>query len=121
MADPTPVLEESILLTIRKLRVGNKDDASFDGDLLSSINTALMILNQHNVGDRGFMVLGDTETWQDFLGEDYTRLQGVITYVDTYVRLQFDPPNSSYHTNLLKDTRDELQWRLNVLTDPSIE
>lgn len=115
------VLNESILLTIRKLRVGNDDDTSFDGDLLTAINTAIMILNQHNVGARGFMVLGTDETWQDFLGEDYSRLQGVVTYVDTYVRLQFDPPQSSYHTNLLKETRDELQWRLNVLTDPSIE
>ena len=121
MPDATTLYQESILLTIRKLRVGNVEDNSFDGDLLTSINTALMVLNQHNVGARGFVVLGTTETWGDFLGEDFSRLQGVITYVDTYVRLQFDPPNSSYHTNLLKETREELQWRLNVLTDPSIE
>lgn len=114
-------MEESILLTIRKFRVGNEDDSSFDPDLLSSINTALMLLNQHNVGARGFMITGPDETWSDFLGDDFGRLQGVVTYVDTYVRLQFDPPSSSYHTNLLKETRDELQWRLNVLTDPSIE
>ena len=104
------------------MRVGNAEDSSFDTDLIPSINTALMILNQHNVGERGFMITDDTSTWQDFLGNDYARLQGVVTYVDTYVRLQFDPPSSSYHTSLLKETRSELEWRLNVLTDaPLIE
>lgn len=117
----TNVLEESILLTIRKLRVGDVDDDTFDGDLLSSINTALMILNQHNVGEYGFMVIDDSQTWRDFLGEDYAKLQGVVTYVDTYVRLQFDPPQSAYQTNLLKETKSELEWRLNAITDPYTE
>lgn len=103
------------------MRVGNEDDTTFDSDLLTSINTAIMILNQHNVGSYGFMVTDTTQTWSDFLGEDFPKLQGAVTYVDTYVRLQFDPPQNSYHTNLLKETRQELEFRLNVITDPPID
>ena len=114
-------LESSILLTIRKMRVGNEEDDSFDLDLLTHINTALYILRQHNVGDTRFVVTGTDETWSDFLGEDLDALQGVITYVDVYVHLMFDPPSSSYHTNLLNDQKRELEFRLNISTDPDFK
>lgn len=80
-----------------------------------------MTLNQLNVGNQGFMVTSADDTWSDFLGDDYSRCQGVVTYIDTCVRLQFDPPQSGYYTNVLIETKKELEFRLNVLTDPPLQ
>ena len=52
-----PDYTESILMTIRGLACGNKDDTNFDQDLIIHINSALNILSQLGVGpSTGFRI-----------------------------------------------------------------
>ena len=61
-------MEESILVTIKKMLGLAEDYTPFDTDVIVLINSALMILTQANVGPKeGFRITGFDETWDDFL------------------------------------------------------
>lgn len=112
--------EESILLSVKKnlggIALGNDH---FDEDLITNINSALMILRQIGVGPvSGFSIEGPEETWEDYLGSDLAKLQSVKEYIVLRVKLAFDPPSSSFVLESLRKERDELEWRLNVEVDP---
>lgn len=114
---------DSILNTIKQM-VGGVEDSEFTGfdlDLIVHINSALRVLNQLGVGSIGFNITGDTETWNDFLGEDEAILSEVKTYVYLKVKLLFDPPSNSFTQQAMKDEIKELEWRMNVEVDPRIE
>ena len=109
-------MEESILATIRELLVGDKDDLSFDADLVISINLALNTLTQVGVGDeKGFKITGESEKWTDFVDDD--RLEMVKNYVHLKTRVMFDPPTSSFVLDSYNKQIDELLWRINVVVD----
>lgn len=111
-------MEDSILLTIKKLIGPSLDYSVFDTDLIVHINSALMVLNQLGIGpENGFVVTGESETWGDFLG-DTNKLEGVKTYVYLKVRMVFDPPTTGALTDAYKEMIKELEWRLNVMVDP---
>ena len=86
---------------------------------LPNINSALNILNQLGVGpETPFVITGNTETWEDFLGEDLNKLELVKTYVYAKVRVAFDPPATSFGIDALNEIAKEAEWRLNVMVDP---
>lgn len=102
---------ESILTSIKKLLGIEHDYEHFDKDIIMHINAALMTLNQLGVGPKeGFLITGDTETWDRFLG-GFNNLEAVKTYVYLKVRMVFDPPSSSVMESL-KRQADEYEWRL---------
>ena len=111
-------MEESILLTIRKMIGPSVSYDVFDTDLIVHINTAFMSLYQLGVGpkDHAFRITGETETWSDFMG-DLTDVDGVISYVYLKVRMLFDPPTTGTLQNSFKELIKELEWRLNVAVD----
>lgn len=109
--------DESILTSVKKQCGLDEDYEHFDPEIITHINSALMILTQLGVGPaEGFVIEDEDETWDDFLGDTKTvqQLVAVKTYVGLKVRLIFDPPSSSYVLDALKRQADELEWRLNV-------
>lgn len=106
-------MDESILLTIKKMLGIAGDDTAFDTDVIVCINSAIMTANQLGVGDDGFVITGPDETWEDFVGSN-KNLESIKLYIYIGVRLAFDPPANSFVVNSLEKQRDELTWRLNV-------
>ena len=107
-------MEDSILKSIKKLLGLSDSDESFDVDLVMHINSALMTLMQVGVGPKsGFSITGEDEKWSDLLPTD-KNLNAVKTLVYYIVRLGFDPPQNSSQLELMKQERDELEWRVNV-------
>ena len=112
-------MDESILISIKKLLGIDAYCDHFDSDVIMHINSTLMILNQLGVGpSTGFFITGNKETWADFLGEDLSKLAAVRTYIYQKVKLIFDPPQSSAAIDSLNRVIGEFEWRLNVAVDP---
>ena len=105
---------ESILLSIKKKLGTVQEYTYFDEDIIIEINSAIMALNQIGVGKEGFMVTGENETWTEFLGDTYSKMIAVKTYIYIKCRLVFDPPSSSFVVEALKDQLKEYEFRLNI-------
>ena len=112
-------MRDSILQTLRAMLGPSVSDAytAFDTELIAHINTVLMILYQVGIGQKGFRITGETETWGDFLGTA-TNLEAVKSFVYLRVKMLFDPPSSSFVLESMKTSAEELLWRLNVEVDP---
>lgn len=111
---------EKILSTVRK-RAGLNDLLhDFDADLIMEINTALNVCTQLGIGPaRGFRIIGEDETWEDWLGEENSdpRYEMAKGYIAARVRLRFDPPQTSYLLSALTEETKELEWRLSIQND----
>lgn len=111
-------MEESILVTIKKLLGVDKSDTSFDLDILVCINTAILALTQNGVGpEDGFTVEDDTASWSDFLGDNAAELEAAKAYIGMKARLMFDPPSSSVVMEAYNKVIAESEWRLNIACD----
>lgn len=105
--------EKSILTSIKKLLGVDEDYTQFDTDIIIHINTIFMTLKQLGVGPtQGFKIVDNTAEWEDFITERID-LEGLKTYMYLKVRLVFDPPQSSYLIENIKEQIKELEWRLN--------
>lgn len=108
-------MNDSILNDIKKLLGIMESYEHFDADIIIHINTAFSTLTQLGVGPSdGFSITNKTETWADFIGDDYLKFQSVKTYIYLKVRMIFDPPSNSSATEAIKSTISELEWRLNI-------
>ena len=104
---------DSILLTIKKGIGIDPSYEAFDPDIIMHINSVLFILTQEGIGPKeGFNITGQTETWEDFLGESDTKLSAVQSYVTLKTRLLFDPPQSGTLNEQITKLISELEWRL---------
>lgn len=125
MANQT-VNMDSILESV-KYNIGRYalDDDNFDADLIMDINTVLMTLWQIGIGTKLFSITGSSETWDDFLGEDFSpdkvNLEGVKTYTALSTRMLFDPPTNPSVSQVITDKISELEWRLNAMVDPFMD
>lgn len=113
-------MNDSILLTIKKLLGLDADYTPFDMDVIIDINAILSVLNQLGVGNTT-RITDETTTWNDFLGDHVVSLDEVITYVFLRVQMIFDPPTSNLVGEAKKEMINELGWRLNVKVDPESE
>lgn len=105
-------MEDSILITVKKMLGLDSNYTAFDTDIVVFINAAMMTLQQIGVGPlNGFTVTGATETWEDFLPSDMM-LEGVKTYIYLSVKMTFDPPVTSFVMDAMKQQKEELEWRL---------
>ena len=105
---------DSILQSIKKLLGLDENYDAFDDDVMMHINSVLMILTQLGVGPKnGFSITGEEETWENYLGEDISKLSAVKTYVYLKVKTMFDPTSSSVVNEATKEMLKELEWRLN--------
>lgn len=114
-------MDDSILLTIKKLIGLDQDYNAFDQDLIVSINGAFMILNQLGVGPlKPFMIFGANESWSDFSSDiDYVNL--VKNYVYLRARLLFDPPNTGVLHEAMERQVTEFEWRLKIQAEALID
>ncbi len=107
-------MEESILITIKKLLGLDADYDAFDMDVMVFINSALFTLNQLGVGPKeGFRITGQDETWGDFV-TDSTAFESIKEYVYLVVRNTFDPPSNSSVMSAYNERINELGWRLRI-------
>ena len=112
-------MQDSILMTIRKLVCGNPYADHFDTNLLVHINACFSILNQLGVGpENGFVVTDETQSWSSYIADNYI-LNMVKTYVTLKVKKIFDPPLTSSVLEAMDKEISQLEWRLNVAVDPS--
>lgn len=119
--DRRPVVNDSILITIKKLLGYDIAYPAFDADIILLINSNLMRLRQLGVEiPRGFTVTGDQETWEDLIGPT-KRLEAIKTYLYIRVRLVHDTPASSTVLQALKDEAAEIEWRLNHEVDEAFK
>ena len=111
-------MQDSILMTIRKLVCGDPYADHFDTDLLVHINACFSILNQLGVGpENGFVVTDETQSWSSYIADNYI-LNMVKTYVTLKVKKVFDPPLTSSVLEAMDKEISQLEWRLNVAVDP---
>ena len=109
-------MEQSILLSTKKILGIAPDYTVFDLDILTHINSAFSTLTQLGVGPAiGFMIEDADTEWDEFFG-DVLDIQwnSVKTYVYLRVRQVFDPPTTSFAIQAFQDQIRELEWRLNV-------
>lgn len=104
---------DSILLTVKKGIGIDPSYEAFDPDIIMHINSVLFILTQEGIGPKeGFNITGQSETWEDFIGESNTKLSAVQSYVTLKTRLLFDPPQSGTLNEQITKLISELEWRL---------
>jgi hypothetical protein len=110
------VFMESILTSIKKMLGIEKEYDHFDADIITHVNSALMILTQIGAGPpEGFLIKGDSEVWTDFISD--IRLESVKSFVYLKVKLLFDPPLSSAVIESTNRLISELEWRISVAVD----
>lgn len=111
---------ESILTSVKLACDVDALDSSFDVSILMHINSTFSILTQLGVGpEAGFFIDDASKTWADFAPD--ARITGAIrTYVSQKVKLAFDPPQSGYLVELMKQNCTELEWRIALHGEESL-
>ncbi len=113
-------MDESILITIKKMLGTAPEDNAFDTDIKIHINTAFNHLFQLGIGPEGFVIEDGSELWSDYL-EDIDKFESVKDYVYLKTKLIFDPPSSSFVVEQFKKALDEIEFRLLVQGEEKIQ
>lgn len=103
----------SILTDIKKQLGIEEDYTAFDPDIILLINGVLPTVRQLGVFDTPFAITGQTETWNDLLGNK-DDIEEIKTYVYLKVKLIFDPPTNSTVLESYKEFCKEFEWRMNI-------
>ena len=107
-------MNDSILVTIKKMLGLDDEYTPFDMDVIVHINAAFMTLCQMGIGPKeGFEVDDYDQTWSEFLTNE-VMLGGVKTWVYLQVKMAFDPPSNSFLMDAMKTQSEQILWRLNV-------
>jgi hypothetical protein len=107
-------MEQSILLSTKKVLHIGPDDESFDLDIMTHINSAFSDLNDIGVGPaEGFTIEDDAPEWEAF-SDDVVQRNRVKTFVFLKVRLAFDPPQMPPLLASLEKQLEQTTWRLSV-------
>lgn len=113
-------MTDSILTSVKKNLGIDENYEVFDPDITIYINSAFSTLSQLGVGPtEGFMIEDKTATWTTLLGTD-PRLNAVKTYVQLRVKALFDPPQTAYLVEAVKQQIQEHEWRINVFMEGTI-
>jgi hypothetical protein len=108
-------MEQSILLSTKKVLHIGPDDESFDLDIMTHINSAFSDLHDLGVGpDEGFTIEDDTVDWEDFPSADKVQLNRIKTFVFLKTKLAFDPPQMAHLLSSMERQLEQTTWRLNV-------
>lgn len=110
-------MEESILITIKKMLGLDPDYDAFDTDIITNINMVLNILYQMGVGSAPFSISNENNKWSDYIS-DMSKLEMIKTYIYLKVKNIFDPGTSSALNNAIQNQITELEWRISVQVDP---
>lgn len=111
---------ESILLTIKAGLDIEENYDGFDTQIILAINNAIFSLSQLGVGpDAGFLITTHENTWTELYDGD-TNIEGVKSYILLRVKMEFDPPGTSFLIGAMKNQLEQLEWRLQVQLDPEV-
>lgn len=114
-------MEESILISTKKVLGVSEEYAEFDLDILTHINAAFGVLNQLGLGpDEGFYVEDESSVWEDYITKSSV-LSMIRTYVFLKVRFLFDPPTTSFLINAVEEQINQHEWRINVFRESEME
>lgn len=107
-------MENSILISTKKILGLDASYTAFDLDIVTFINTTFSTLKQLGVGPEAGFSIDDSgdEVWTDFVAPN--EINDVRTYVFLKVQSYFDPPTTSYLISARKEQIAELEWRMNV-------
>ena len=106
---------DSILVSIKKLLGIEESYTHFDEDIRMHINTAFVTLTQIGVGPvEGFSIADKDDKWSDFSEK---APESIKTLMYLKVRLLFDPPTTSFQIEAIKDSIEELEWRIRTDTE----
>jgi len=114
---------DSILNTIKQMLGISSSDTAFDVDIITTINSVFMTLNQLGVGPETVYFLNDSNAiWTDFVTDptDPAKFSAIKTYIFLKTRLTFDPPSSSYVLTAFEKQIQELEFRLMIQADPPV-
>ena len=113
-APSNEALNESVLLSIKKMLGPTYDEESFDTDIIIHINSCFTTLRQLGIGPaNGYRITTKDNKWVDFIKDD-EMLDSVKTYVYIKTKLVFDPPLNASLLASFEKQASELEWRLNV-------
>lgn len=106
-------MEESILLSVKKLLGLDADYIAFDEDIKIHINSVFSLLGQLGIGPaEGFYLEDDSSEWGDFFAEEDLNL--IRTYTFLRVRMMFDPPQTSFLLESMNSQIKEFEWRIST-------
>ena len=108
-------MEESILISVKKMLGLDSGYDAFDADIMMDINSVFFIMAQMGIGKQ-FRIEDESSTWSEYL-EGREDLEAVKTYMYAKVRQMFDPPTVGAVKEALDMTVKELEWRLFSATD----
>lgn len=92
------------------------EDTSFDTDIIMHINATFGTLTQLGVGPTiGYQIFGSQNTWNEFFTDP--RLNAVKSYVFLCVKMLFDPPDTGFVFSSMERQKQEMEFRLNVVSD----
>lgn len=110
-------MAESILGSVKTALGLPADGTDFDGELIMYINSVFSTLRQLGVGEpvNGYAIQDATATWEDFFGgTSSAKFNDVKTYMAFRVKMMFDPPDTSYAIDAIKEQIQEFAFRINV-------
>lgn len=105
-------MSDSVLSSTKQMLGISPEDASFDVNVIMSINTALTILMDLGLTEVEDQIVTDDEmTWDELLG-GRTDIEYVKTYIYQKVKMIFDPPTSTAAIDAMQRSISELEWRI---------
>lgn len=110
-------MTESILAGVRSACNLEREDDSFDNQLIPLINSQIMMAHQFGVGSSGFAITDDKDTWGDWLGESGNDLLAIKTWLGYSVLLMFDPPDNGTVLNAYQEQIAKMEWMLREKTE----
>lgn len=114
------IRDTSILTSVREGLGLEKDDTSFDSDIIPHLNGAINTIIQAGAGLPTF-VMDETAKWGDFVPLEVdpikqSALGAVVLYVTLKVRVLFDPPSAGTMA-VLTQVIDEQLYRIYMAYD----
>jgi hypothetical protein len=106
------------ILTSTKDKLGVAESYTvFDDQIIDHINSAFSRLFTLGVGPAGvFSITDDVDEWVDVeLPPD--QLNMVKTFIALYVRMLFDPPQTSFLQKIMQDQIAQHEWLLCSMAD----
>lgn len=122
--DVNKEIENSILLSIKKLLGIDHNYHAFDLDIIIHINTVLNVLYQLGVKKKPFFITGKDETWSDYFdsNNNYSdEIQLIKSFIYLRVRLLFDPPTTGVLHEAMERQASELEWRINFQAEGGMD
>lgn len=113
-------VDDSILLSIKKMLGMEPEFTQFDPDIILHINTIIQVLYQIGLDiPEGFVVVDQNNLWTDYIQNPrYSKITSLIKqYIFMRVRMIFDPPSSQTLSTAIQESINEMQWRISQWID----